>query len=73
VKVYKEHATIDNFSKMLKRQPNGIHFSGHGTKEALILESNATESVRLNSDDLVERLKVLTVKPNFVFLAACHS
>ena len=40
VKVYKEHATINKFDQMLAKKPNAIHFSGHGTEKALILEDN---------------------------------
>jgi hypothetical protein len=37
---------------MLAKKPNAIHFSGHGTKEALILENNNASAVPIGKEEL---------------------
>jgi hypothetical protein len=73
VNVFKRHATTTNFSEVLSRGPQGLHFSGHGEKEALILETDDCIAQRLYQSELSGLLSKMKTKLKFVFVAACHS
>jgi hypothetical protein len=57
--VQKSHGTVTKFTEVLSNEPNGIHFSGHGEEQALILEADDCSAIRLFRSDIKEKLQQL--------------
>jgi hypothetical protein len=48
----KVQATPQNMQDILSRKPRGLHFSGHGEREALIFEDSNCGMLRFDQDNL---------------------
>ena len=57
---------------MFEYRPNIVHFSGHGTIESLIFESDASDFISVNSERVLDFLSLFS-RVEGVFLNACYS
>ena len=76
LRLHVRFATSDGLStELTKHRPRILHFSGHGVKDALILEAEQVgKAYRLEFDKLHELIRAGGQTPlQLVFLAACHS
>lgn len=58
---------------IMKYEPDIVHFSGHGSREGLVLEDNSGNSVLVSADALSDLFKEFKHHVECVVLNACYS
>jgi len=69
----KVHGTVPNFSEVIYKGPQALHWSGHGSDQALFFETEECLAKKVGEPSLKALLKPLKNNLSFVFVAACHS